>query len=818
MKGNPIFELSHAKNMLMRKNILLTFATILTGLFANAQLGALQYSPFGGVTNVNYNPAIADNHFIADINLMSFGASVNNNYVGVQRQAIFNPSLFSGSDIQDNLLTEKLNGKPKSVYIGMQLQGPLSFMFSFGKGKNKNKNALAFTYNANVIFNADKIDQTFARIAYWGLGYKADSLTNFRGKQLNDANIAIKTLGWLDYGVTYSRVIYEKGDHFIKLGGTLKLLNGIEGGYVYVNNLSYKWQNFDTLAIFKTNVNYGYSQGMVSSKGYSPSDLTKYVKDLLAYKYSTPTVAVDMGLVYEWRPDKDKYKYQMDCKDQYRYDLNRYKLAVGFSIMDFGAVRFKRGQYSGNFTADIQNWDVHNAKFPNGLQSIDDTIRARFQVLSAGTKDYITMWLPTRFNIFLDYNIAYGFGLNAAANISPNMAQDRNMVHQTSIFSLTPKYDHSWFGLYLPLSYDVLGNFNFGVTLRAGPLFIGTQDILGLFAKKYVYGMEVHAGLKITIPYHKIRDHDKDGVSNRLDKCKKEQGPCLTHGCPDRDSDGVLDKDDKCPDTPGPAELQGCPDTDGDGIIDIEDSCPFDKGPLKYHGCPDRDSDGIIDKLDECPDIPGIAKFNGCPDRDSDGVPDKLDHCPDVPGPVDHFGCPDTDHDGVYDDEDQCILTPGPVENHGCPWPDRDGDGVPDKDDKCPDVFGVPENQGCPKLEKKEIETIKYAFENLEFETGKDIIRSHSFPSLTALADLLIKKTNYGLQIDGHTDNVGKDDMNQILSEKRAAAVRNFLIKKGVDGNKLESHGYGMTRPVADNATKEGRQKNRRVEMKILFK
>src|ERR1019366_7027355 len=102
-------------------------------------------------------------------------------------------------------------------------------------------------------------------------------------------------------------------------------------------------------------------------------------------------------------------------------------------------------------------------------------------------------------------------------------------------------------------------------------------------------------------------------------------------------------------------------------------------------------------------------------------------------------------------------------------------------------VFGVPENFGCPKLEKKEIETIKYAFENLEFETGKDIIRAHSFPSLTALADLLIKKANYGLQIDGHTDNVGKDHMNQTLSEKRAAAVRNFLIKKGVDGNKLES-------------------------------
>ncbi|MDB5284915.1 MAG: OmpA/MotB domain protein [Bacteroidota bacterium] len=802
----------------MIKKLLLASAAILTGFFANAQLGALQYSPFGGVTNVNYNPAIADSRFIADINLVSVSAALNNNYVGLDRKAIFDHTLFNDPNFQDDHLHERLNGKPKSVYMGMQVQGPLSFMFSFGKGKNKNKNALAFTYHANMIFNADKIDQTFARIAYWGIGYKADSLTNFRGKQLTDANITAKAMSWLDYGVTYSRVIYEKGDHMIKVGGTLKLLNGIEGGYLYVNNLNYKWQNYDTLAIFKTNVNYGYSQGLVSSKGFSASDITNYVKDLLAYKYSTPTVAVDMGMVYEWRPDKDKYKYQMDCKDQYRYDQNRYKLAVGFSIMDFGAVRFKRGTYSSNFNADIQNWDVSHAKFPDGIQSVDDTIRARFQVLSAGTKDYITMWLPTRFNVFIDYNIAYGFGLNGAANISPNMAKDRNMVHQISTFSITPKYDHAWFGFYLPVSYDLLGNINLGVTLRAGPLFVGTQDILGLFAKKYVYNAEVHMGLKVTIPYHKMRDHDKDGVSNKLDQCKTEKGNCLSHGCPDRDNDGVLDKDDKCPDVPGPIELHGCPDTDSDGIVDIEDSCPLVKGPIQFHGCPDRDSDGIIDQLDECPDVPGIARFNGCPDRDSDGVPDKLDHCPDVPGPVDHFGCPDTDKDGVYDDEDQCILTPGPVENHGCPWPDRDGDGIPDKDDQCPDIFGVIENHGCPKLEKKEIETIKYAFDNLEFETGKDIIRSHSFPSLNALADLLVKKANYGLRIEGHTDNVGTDAKNLILSEKRAAAVRNYLIKKGVDGNKLESFGYGASKPVADNDTPEGRQKNRRVEMKIIFK
>ena len=113
---------------------------------------------------------------------------------------------------------------------------------------------------------------------------------------------------------------------------------------------------------------------------------------------------------------------------------------------------------------------------------------------------------------------------------------------------------------------------------------------------------------------------------------------------------------------------------------------------------------------------------------------------------------------------------------------------------------------------------MKYAFQNLEFETGKDIIRAKSLPSLSGLAQLLVSKPNYGLKIEGHTDNVGKADMNMELSRKRAEAVKKFMVNKGVKAENLESAGYGMTKPIADNATAVGRQKNRRVEMTITFK
>lgn len=777
----------------------------------------LRSSPYGGVTNVGWNPAIADAPFVADVNLLGLGMNVNNNYVGIDRNVYLKKSYVDGTkDFQDTYLKERINGRNKSVYTGMQVQGPLSFMCTWGKGENKNKNAFAFTWNVNTVFNLDKVDETFARIAYLGAGFKADSVLKYINKGLNNTNINTRAMVWADYGLTYSRVVYDKEEHFIKVGGTLKLLQGVAGAYAYVKDLKYKWQDFDTISIFQTEAKYAYSQGFISSKGYPADNAGQLAKDLFSFKYAYPSFAADLGVVYEWRPKKDKYKYQMDCEDHWRFDQNRYTLAAGFSIMDIGAIRYKKGEFSGNFQANITDWPVKNAKFPDGLQSLDDTIKSRFTSIDDG-KNYFTMWLPTRFHLFLDYNIAYGFGLNLSAVISPSMAKDRNMVHHVSSVTFTPKYDHAWFGFYLPVTYDAMNNISLGTTLRIGPLIVGTSDLLGLFAKKFVYNADVHLALKIPIPYHKPYDRDKDGVSNKKDLCKKDKGNCASKGCPDRDGDGIVDGEDKCPDVPGIKEMQGCPDADGDGITDAEDSCVHDKGPRELNGCPDRDGDGVADMKDECPDTPGEKEFNGCPDRDKDGTPDKDDLCPDVPGSKDHFGCPDTDGDGVYDNEDKCIQTPGVKENMGCPWPDTDGDGVFDKDDACPKVFGIAENKGCPKLEKKELETIKYAFENLEFETGKDVIRKNSYPSLNSLASLLIKKQSYGLKIEGHTDNVGSDEKNMILSQKRADAVKTYLIKRGVASTYLETYGYGETKPVDTNDTPQGRQKNRRVEMTITF-
>jgi hypothetical protein len=482
----------------MKKYLLL--AIVVLPVMAQAQFfTGLNGSPYGGITTVTFNPAIADSRYLVDINIIAIGAAVNNNYVGVDRRVIFKPSLANDANFQANYMHERVNGRNKRAYTGMQVQGPLSFMFSFGPKKSPNKNAIAFSYHANFITNVDNVTEVLARTAYYGLGAQANSVTNYLGRQLKNANLSIKSAAWMDYGITYSRVLIDRRENLLKVGGTIKLLQPIAGAYGYVNNLNYQWTEYEQLTINNTRVNYAYSDGFATSQGAAP-DAATYVRNAFNFKNGPPTVGVDMGVVYEWRPQTFKKDMACNCYDP--NDGKKYKIAAGFSVIDFGALRFKRGQYSRDFTADIQNWDVGNANFPDGLQSLDDTISSRFTV-NEGSK-YFTVWLPTRFNLFVDYNIWKDFGVMGTATISPNMSPNRNMVHHVSTFSIIPKYDSKWFGAYLPLSIDEFANVSLGATLRLGPLTIGTQDLLSLFAKKYVYNAEVHASLKVSIPNKKI--------------------------------------------------------------------------------------------------------------------------------------------------------------------------------------------------------------------------------------------------------------------------------------------------------------------------
>jgi outer membrane protein OmpA-like peptidoglycan-associated protein len=260
----------------------------------------------------------------------------------------------------------------------------------------------------------------------------------------------------------------------------------------------------------------------------------------------------------------------------------------------------------------------------------------------------------------------------------------------------------------------------------------------------------------------------------------------------------------------------GGTDSDGDGVYDKFDACPEVFGLAEYNGCPDSDNDGIIDSKDNCPKVAGLATLNGCPDADEDGITDADDACPNAKGTKANKGCPDTDGDGVVDKNDGCPQVAGPSANKGCPWPDTDGDGVLDKDDNCVNEAGPASNNGCPEISKAEVAKLEELFKTVYFDSGKNTFKSETISKLDEAASIMAKFTTAKFSISGHTDSTGSKARNQVLSESRANAVKDYLVSKGVSSSNLTAKGFGPDMPIASNNTRSGRSENRRVEVKLI--
>lgn len=230
----------------------------------------------------------------------------------------------------------------------------------------------------------------------------------------------------------------------------------------------------------------------------------------------------------------------------------------------------------------------------------------------------------------------------------------------------------------------------------------------------------------------------------------------------------------------------------------------------------DKDGDGVADCRDECPDVAGLAMFHGCPDTDGDGIPDKMDKCPDVFGLKILQGCPDRDGDGTADKDDACPDVFGPKTNAGCPFKDTDGDGVIDLIDRCVEVKGPASNYGCPVLPTVEImnELNEYG-RTILFDYDKWSFKKESYAVLQPMTTILKEYPDADFIIEGHTDSDGSDAYNQVLSEKRANAVRDYFVTNGINPSRLTTKAFGESKPVDTNDTAAGKANNRRTEVKL---
>lgn len=843
----------------MKKFLLIVFSVLsIVGVHAQDLLG-IGSSNYGGLSSVQINPAnLADNRLKFEIQLFGTGFGVANNFIGFKPSYLVRdggltsttyPLLDPTPPTEDFTTANFEDNRRAFVYNNIYLP---SLLISINE-----KNSVSLSARARTYLNVDGVDSELYRFGYNSLNYP--SLYNTR---ITNERLSIQTMSWMEYALGFGRVLVDKDKHFLKAGVTLKALQGLQSAYLFVDNLDYEINSDSTLSLYNVDVQYGHSTNFEASQ----NNANYRVVSNLGFGF-------DFGLIYEWRPNYEKHKHDMDGeKNVWKRNENKYKLKVGVSMTDLGGVKFSKGGQSGDFSANTSNWDISKLDFgTTPIAALDDTLSARFGG-SNGDPNY-KMNLPTAFSTQIDYHIWKDLYINQTNFIAFGFNSNPNKVHDFTTISVTPRWDHRIAGVSIPISYNSIMGTRTGVALRVGPVTLGTSSMYPYraflrgdgFGEKDITGLDAYVLVRIPIAYKRIKDRDNDKVSDHKDQCKKVPGTWEYRGCPDRDGDHIRDEEDDCPDVPGLAKLHGCPDKDDDGVTDLKDDCPEIAGVVELKGCPDKDGDGITDSKDDCPEDKGLANFNGCPDRDSDGVIDRIDDCPDNKGLVQYNGCPDTDGDNIIDKVDACPTEYGIAELKGCPAAQLTHFNIETQIEKVTQAAGIysygnnvdtktakfklegynadtvktvfvtaPNLRGKNAyreadgffrfakeaeviiLKEEEKQVMKKAFENLEFKSTSDIILASSYTSLNELALLMASNPTWKLRISGHTDNVGNSASNMDLSKRRSESVRKYLVTKGITSDRFEVLYFGSESPIAPNDTEEGRARNRRVEMLLV--
>lgn len=765
------------KSMKKQLGLILIICLFLIKAEAQQLLGVAN-SNFAGTHALHWNPAnVADNRHVFFMNLFTVQSHFNNNLFKWTGKSPF--SFISDASFDDKDIQQINNDRKRLLQFGAQAR--FALMIDAG-----NVGGFAFGIRARGDLSGNNISPKMFDLL------KATDLSDpiIANQAINNTTFSGNANIFSEYALTYGRTVFDNDEHLIKAGISLKYMTGLYSAHAINRELDYfvndsPMPGQDFFRVDNLNGQLGYSTVDIDFDGAG---------QFFGSRPNGSGFGTDLGLVYEWRPDIYDHYYEMDGEELLDKRAVKYKLRVGLALTDLGFINYKKNTVRAyNFQVAMRSINENNL---SNIDNLEDLI-TELGVDLNNFKPRLRSGLPTTVNLNVDYQIIPKLFLNLA--YFQNLKGKFNIAsRQLSLLALTPRFETHGFEFAMPLSFqNNISTFAWGAAFKFGPVFIGTDNIAGLINAGDPRGADIYFGINIPVRHKKIpSDVDEDGVSDKMDECIEVPGTLEMKGCPDKDGDKITDAKDKCPDEAGLADMEGCPDKDGDKITDKEDACPENFGPTEFKGCPDTDGDKIIDKEDECPEKPGWVNYKGCPDSDGDKIPDNKDKCPNQPGILVFEGCADTDNDGIPDPEDGCPSIYGPKTNKGCPE--------------------VKKVEVAPVLSVEEKEKLREAFEDLEFEEGKAVIAEKSKPSLRELADVLWKKPQFRLRISGHTDNVGYPAANLKLSQDRANAVKKYLMSQGVPEKQLIAEGFGQTKPIASNATAAGRQKNRRVELKVV--
>lgn len=430
---------------------------------------------YTGVNGVFFNPAnIADSRYRWDINFISLGTVVGNNKASFSLKDIGNS--FKGDTLENQLFGE--NAGPSSGTFNLNVVGP-SGMFNVGK-----KMAFALTTRTRTMVTladidgklADKLLSDFEEDA--SLPYTINSANNMR----------VSANAWTEFGASMARVLLDKGTHFLKGGVTLKYLAGAANAYLYIDQFK-GTINADEVEgdafLSNTTGQLGIGFGGVKLNDFEAGDL-------LSFK--STGIGGDLGFVYEFRPG-------CEGGNTKGRDENKYKFRIGAALLDIGSMKYTRDQQrSGGYDIHVTGSEafymseLKDAKLDD-FKSVLNSHPAYFTALGDSSASY-KVSLPTTLQLDADYHFCHGFYVNIAGQLS--MAKTDTKPYNTQYyngFAVTPRFETKMLGVYIPVSYNELTKMKAGLSLRAGPLFIGSGSVLtALFGDSKQ--ADVHFGIR----------------------------------------------------------------------------------------------------------------------------------------------------------------------------------------------------------------------------------------------------------------------------------------------------------------------------------
>jgi hypothetical protein len=475
-------------------------------------------SNYAGVLGTDLQPAsFVDGRFRFDLNLfsMNIGLSQNLGYfdAAAMRDAQGGNGYWWKKSFGDSLIFKSwakidsamLGGffvnsfdadsdKKLGIYSNIQFD-LFNFMFHVNP-----KVAVGFTAKVRSVTNIDNIDPKLVLLAQVDL--ERPELWNLK---LEEGLFNINHLSWLEYGLNYSQVLYDKEAHFLKVGGKVKYLSGLASAYLYSKNFEYNLLNSDTSVYLAGDFSYGYSNNF---DGLTSGDFSSVLK-----QQSKFGLGLDFGVVYEWRPDWKKYNYSSEGgKNIWARDQNKYKARIGFSILDLGSVKFQKGGLSKDFSVSANYaFDLRRFKTVTSVENFDQIIDTLINDATtngnlswkATEKEYgsFSMRTPTVVSLQADYHIWKWFYINATGILDVVSINRASKVKAPNQFSITPSFDLASFGIHVPIYVSSISGLRVGAAMRLGPLTVGFTEINSILATGKAYGSQFYFGLRLPVLY-----------------------------------------------------------------------------------------------------------------------------------------------------------------------------------------------------------------------------------------------------------------------------------------------------------------------------